>query len=920
MISSLYRKLVKATTPQKMRELKSYQKTLKVRTYMTPTIQKMMSICDDLLKGTPEHKKATLALIEELRKACDPAHVKAFAAFDRAMHAKEVKLGVHVGARSNRAGRAVTVDPRFNDYINLDTLGDDVELDTHGNPLGGKYGLGKPGAFEGERIVFLKLYSVRDPDFTLEKLIKALKLLGFKVEIYTGVVDVDLSRLLDGVQQLWIVSGHQKRLTEAQVQSIKTYRENGGSLYVLGDNCPHYVDANRVLNACGLPEMVGNYFATKTVRALDPETTGGFNSSHPILRGVVEADEGHTIAEFLNEELIRETGGTVLLLNTRGKCSMLVNEATYEGRGAVVSSGCFTQLYDSLWTTDAARWQTNIACYLAAAYSANKRGKDFALLVEAQAAEAQAAEAESLENKIDPEEAPSGECIIMLEEVSPLAFLSTMGIQSGEITDHMTTFPFSYGNKDVVTPGPVGLNIAELLFQKGFNPITRKELHAVIPLVKWTKGNMTILTDILCTVFTGGKKMPFAAYGMYYATCLEYLIVSDGESPLLRFVLKEMDMAVKTTSTFADNDGAAIKIPLGEAMEMLPKSDPALSLSDTIATVRLPLKTICLFAWRLRDLGKLTEDQAVGWVRKAYIKAIVAWYTGVCRSADKPHLEKIREELFKIVYNYECEGLIPVADSCNVLPDHKIIGGEAASDANYVERIAPIEVVLPLDMLTKLMLMLVAPSKGIDLVTKTEEALEQLAKKPGFSFWLDGKDTDTESLSEVALSVWGQSHPDEYKESQVPPFVNCMGPSVLSCSYTNKSFDTGTAEGTKKARTEHFRELFGTNENGNPVRYSMNKEKVIPTSSSFPLHKRVREVMISHEFRKMKTFQKGMVTAVARKLLADGRGLFRVKGIENNITFAVKSYLECRNAKCTEYEAGETITFEMRYKAETSEP
>lgn len=847
-------------------------------------MQRLRTVIDSEPLGSDKYIEASrsiVKLIDELNKTPEvKEYIKYTQKCERELFEKEKTLNVHSGCfKSNRAARAQMTDARFNEFIDVGSLGVEVKRDGRGNPLGDIYGLGKPGAFAGSKIYFIKQYL-----FDHSKIVQALEYLGFNVFI-TEKFDTKIS--LENFDQVWFVSDQRAMLSKSDISSIVAYWRRGGSLYILGDNDPYFYDANILLKACNLPTMSGDYYASRDVVNMTTEDTSGvgFNGSHPTLRGVVRASEGITIAHF-DEQSVKDINATVLLRNTQGKISMFIVEKDAEtGTGAIMASGCFTQLFPQCWSHDAARWKSNDACYLSVAFKGMNKKTEII-------------DYEPLSVKLDSKGALEMDCSITYSMSSPAALLARKGKTSEELGDYMLSNPFSYGRNDLVTPEVVSLEMIDKLFISKFNPFTRSPLDAVIPIVKMTPNNMKIITPILCTIFTGGKNLVFAAYGMFYATCLEYMINCDKDDvakfDMFKFLLEEMDNSVKTYPSFTD-DGVK-KIPLGEAMYQL-------TLNDPVESVRLPLKTICLFAWRLRQLNRITHEQAVAWVRKSYIKEVVNWFTNFVRKNEKDEIAAIRDTLFKQIYDYECEGVIAIADSYHPLTNRDLTN----IPSKYIEMIAPIADVLSLEHFTKLLLMLINPPNKTSLAVSVETVL----KMPFLENWLTEEEPSGDKL---ARDVWGPVYAVDYDVHDpeiLLPFVNTLGPTVLMCPRTGTVFDDGTIIGTQKNRAKYLINSYGANISGNPRRSG---DDGTPASSSYSIHKHVRNVMCAYP--DTLEISNELVSAVAKKLVLDGRGFFRTRNIENKIRFLLKSYLECRKRGEGDVPEGIPITFKLRYEIE----
>ena len=195
-------------------------------------------------------------------------------------------------------------------------------LDDNGNPVGSQNDLGQDGQFGGLSIVVSCQYDKAGFD---RLVVPALQTKGFTI------VHLDEShpKLLQDANQFWLISGHQKTLSDEMIRTIVERWKNGLAIYVIGDNDPYFFDANRLLKAMKLPTMHGNYPGQKIVGPYDKNkpAAGGFIKENLIMRGINTLYEGITVAE-LNCKELADAHCETILFNSQGKPLIAVCSAT----------------------------------------------------------------------------------------------------------------------------------------------------------------------------------------------------------------------------------------------------------------------------------------------------------------------------------------------------------------------------------------------------------------------------------------------------------------------------------------------------------------------------------------------------------------------------------------------------------------
>ena len=231
-----------------------------------------------------------------------------------------------------------------------------VAADSYGNPQGNQYDLAVDGAFEGQTVAVLHLYTGEGFDFELPK--NALKEKGFSVYRWiNNAPDIkEFKEGLDKACQLWIISDSYSKLSEEHVKAIKEFFDGGKGVYIWGDNQPYYADANLVAKALIGVEMQGNTMGAKVVNLQTENNKVGLIPNHLISTGIQNIYEGITIATLdYSQDL------TPLIY---GSANNLVT-AAYEKNGKrLILDGGFTRLYVNWDSAGTGRYVKNAAAWL----------------------------------------------------------------------------------------------------------------------------------------------------------------------------------------------------------------------------------------------------------------------------------------------------------------------------------------------------------------------------------------------------------------------------------------------------------------------------------------------------------------------------------------------------------------------------
>lgn len=235
----------------------------------------------------------------------------------------------------------------------------EVAEDGFGNASGSEYDLAKDGAFEGQTIVVIQLYTL-ESRFDFVDPGKALTQKGFNIKRYTHVPPTpnQLKKDLQDACQLWVISDSEQRLTTEHAKVIKDFWDKGRGLYIFGDNQPYYADANFLMNYLFDIGMTGNLSGGQTVTLRDEVDSKmpGVIPDHLISTGLEFCFEGITIATLDEHPDFKP-----LIYGSAGNLVTSVYEK--DGKRCIIDGG-FTRLYCNWNTAGSGRYVKNAAAWL----------------------------------------------------------------------------------------------------------------------------------------------------------------------------------------------------------------------------------------------------------------------------------------------------------------------------------------------------------------------------------------------------------------------------------------------------------------------------------------------------------------------------------------------------------------------------
>lgn len=269
----------------------------------------------------------------------------------------------NVGAQYNQVAKqnVITEDVNVEVYdketkmTRIVTETREVESDSYGNAEGNQYDLAVDGAFEGQTIAVLHLYT-SGFDFSLPT--AALKEKGFSV--YRWINNPPSAEALDSALakscQLWIISDSGRKLNQGHADVIKKYFDSGKGVYIWGDNQPFYSDANFIAQELIGAKMEGNIIGDQTVGLLKDGSKSGVMPNHLITTGLQNIYEGITIATI--------TAHKDLTPIVYGSAGNLVTAAYEKDGKRLLIDGGFTRLYYKWDTAGTGRYVKNAAAWL----------------------------------------------------------------------------------------------------------------------------------------------------------------------------------------------------------------------------------------------------------------------------------------------------------------------------------------------------------------------------------------------------------------------------------------------------------------------------------------------------------------------------------------------------------------------------
>jgi hypothetical protein len=228
--------------------------------------------------------------------------------------------------------------------------------DSFGNAAGNQHDLAVDGAFDGQTVAVLHLYTEEGFDFALPK--KALAEKGFSVYRWMNrpPSPAELGEKLKKASQLWIISSDQRLLTEKHLDVIQRFFDSGKGVYIWGDNAPYYADANAVAQRLLGARMLGDTMGDQVVGLQKKPGRAGLLPNHLLTTGLEFIYEGITIATIQPNEKL-----TPLIYGSAGNLVTAIYDRN--GKRAILDGG-FTRLFLKWDTAGTGRYVKNAAAWL----------------------------------------------------------------------------------------------------------------------------------------------------------------------------------------------------------------------------------------------------------------------------------------------------------------------------------------------------------------------------------------------------------------------------------------------------------------------------------------------------------------------------------------------------------------------------
>jgi len=233
-----------------------------------------------------------------------------------------------------------------------------VPRDDYGNAAGNQHDLAVDGAFDGQTVAVIQLYT--EPAFDFAKPRAALHDKGFSVYRWVNQPPApkELASKLEKANQLWVISDcFGTHLTPEHVAVIKQFFDAGHGVYIWGDNLPCYGDANILGEALLGVKMHGDVPGGHPVGVQKDGKGPGVVKNHMLSTGVETVYEGITVATIDENAKL-----TPILYGSAG--NLITAAYDKDGKRAILDGG-FTRLYYAWETAGTARYVKNAAAWLA---------------------------------------------------------------------------------------------------------------------------------------------------------------------------------------------------------------------------------------------------------------------------------------------------------------------------------------------------------------------------------------------------------------------------------------------------------------------------------------------------------------------------------------------------------------------------
>ncbi|MDP2439201.1 MAG: hypothetical protein Q8P67_25920 [archaeon] len=806
--------------------------------------------------------------------------------------------------KSNRSKRAKEAGAVFSRHAGLNVI-PGLEVDENGNAKKGG-DLGLDGCFEGMEVVVLHFYTLEGFDFSLPD--AALRQKGFTIRRFTKAPELDeLEQALTTASQCWVISTSRLVMNQEHAALIVKYWRQGMGVYAFGDNDPYFADANMVLSQMFGPELnmsrnlPGDKMATTTA-----DNAGLGFVPHLLTTGISKLHTGVTVSTFSNQAALQKHNFEPILFECTDN-PIVVYRPAQDGCGPTIADGAFTKLFYKWDHCGSDRFVRNCACLLSTILGNGGPA--------APVADAEKKKEEEEEGVLQPDftGALIAECDITFEE-GPVALLVRTLVDGAQNTsDFIIDNAFGAAADNLVFGQQLySYENAKLFLRQGQDPFRKVTVVMAIPLLDLgVPINRTLMEELICQVFMGGRKMPKVAWFIFLSVCEHMLTSTQPDHPeAWRYMIDQILRHVTSTPTFT-NEGP--QVPLLDAMAAY--MAPAFS-SHTEAPTGPPdltpyRKSVTHTAVVLRVLvskNLASPEAARAVLRKLIAKFLLNGILAFTHHSGNPSVRKVVEQ--HCMDTYHDIALQHSGRLCSF------------SEALYLFKIG--------DELAKVILDEVSTTSralGLDCgfsdndttlvlafaraVSNWAVSSEALLNKCLHCKWVSGlwqpsapatasSTASSASTAENGVEILNKDYAVYFEHDDVHrqyvPFVTCQGPSTWRCVcglWFGNPNDPLDSDQIKRNRNSHFVAVFASDPNGYPT----------ATSAHISLHRVVIDTLTSPEFAGVQNrAEKGdaIERAVSAELIRRNKGNYHISDISRHVERSIDEYLQLRRSGAPE--------------------
>ncbi|KYQ88326.1 hypothetical protein DLAC_11025 [Tieghemostelium lacteum] len=241
-----------------------------------------------------------------------------------------------------------------------------IEVDTHSNPVSAEYDLGVEGAFSEFTILFGLFYPFVDD----MKCQDALKSKGFNIEITKNQKDF-ISKL--GTADVAVVVPYKESdnttTKEEFVGAVKNYHQTGKGLYLWSENEPFFCQTNWILEELLQCKAVGCDPGLENLKLFKPDNNNNSThskkqtfSSHLITSGLVTLFEGRTVSYI---DKVPESMEVIATNSSDHPIIICSKEKSFqENCGRILVDTGFTKLLNEFFSAGIERYIKNACVWL----------------------------------------------------------------------------------------------------------------------------------------------------------------------------------------------------------------------------------------------------------------------------------------------------------------------------------------------------------------------------------------------------------------------------------------------------------------------------------------------------------------------------------------------------------------------------